>query len=54
MTIWVFENSYYVGNDKEVQEKATRSEEMALKENEEIIVKDGVIKIQTKSENEIY
>lgn len=45
MKVYVFPNSYYIGEDAEVIKNSLRSEEVELKEGETIKVVDGKISI---------
>ena len=48
MKVYIFENSYYIGECQEIIDKAIRCEDVELKENEEIKVTDGNIEIIEK------
>ena len=48
MTVYIFQNNYYIGECQEIIDKAIRCEDVDLKENEEIKVVDGTLDIIEK------
>ena len=49
MKVYIFENSYYIGEDKNVSDNALRNEDIELQEGYELKVVDGELS-QEKSE----
>jgi len=43
MKVWIFENSYYIGNDTGVTKNAIRSEEIIVPEGKELRVIDSKV-----------
>ena len=41
--VWIFENSYYIGNDIGVTKNAIRSEEIIIPEGKELMVVGGKV-----------
>lgn len=43
MKIWMFLNSYYIGEDKFITDKAIKSEEIEIPQGKKIVVSNGIL-----------